>query len=169
MKYTINKILKSNINKFKNKEYIYEKINGTYISHTYEDFYNDVLKVASLLQKNHNSKDRIIIYAENSYNYMVTDAAIMGYTCISVTISKEWNSYDLENSIEIIKPKTIIYSNQKEEVINKLKKKYKKVNYINIETIIPTAAILKINSISIITIGSVTPVPLRTSSKPGNT
>lgn len=137
MKYTINNILKNNIKKFKDKEYIYEKIDQTYIPHTYREFYNDVLKVASKLQKEHKKDNRIIIYAENSYKYMVTDAAIMGYTCISVTISKEWSTYDLENSIELVKPKTIIYSKQKEKEIQKIKKNHQDINYIEIESIIP--------------------------------
>jgi len=137
MKYAINKILKTNNKKYGKYEYIYEKENGVFKAHTYSEFYNDVLKVASMLQKNHAPDDRILICAGNSYNYMVCDAAIMGYTCISVTVSKEWSAYDLENSINIIKPKTIIYSILKENVINEIKSKNKEITFIEIENVIP--------------------------------
>ena len=137
MKYTIKNILKTNNKKFGKNEYIYEKEDGVFKPHTYSEFYEDVLKVASVLQKNHQVDDRILMYAGNSYNYMVTDAAIMGYTCISVTVSKEWSSFDLENSINIIKPKSIVYSRVKEDVIKEIKTKHKDINYIEIESIIP--------------------------------
>ncbi len=138
MKYTINRILKTNSKKYGEKEYIFEKKDGVFKAHTYNEFYNDVLKVAAMLQKNHVPDDRILIYAGNSYNYMVCDAAIMGYTCISVTVSKEWSLYDLENSINIIKPKTIIYSILKEDVINIIKLKHKEISFIQIEDVIPS-------------------------------
>ena len=137
MKYTISNILKTNSKKFNNNDYIFEKEDGVFKSHSYNEFYNDVLKVASLLQKNHNTNDCIMMYAENSYKYMVVDAAIMGYTCISVTVSKEWSVYDLENSIGIINPKTIIYSSLKEDNIKEIKKKFKNIKYLKIENIIP--------------------------------
>lgn len=137
MKYTIKDILKTNNKKYGENEYIFEKEDGVFKPHTYNDFYNDVLKVASMLQKNHQVDDRILMYAGNSYNYMVCDAAIMGFTCISVTVSKEWSEYDLENTINIIKPKSIIYSVVKEDVIKEIRSRHKDINFIEIESIIP--------------------------------
>ena len=130
MKYTIKNIIKNNSKKFKDKDYIFEKKDGKYQPHSYNEFCQDVLKVAALLQKTHKKDDRIVICANNSYKYMVVDAAIMGYTCISVTVSKEWSCYDLANTIRIIEPKTIIYSRDKEKDINELKIQYPNINYI---------------------------------------
>lgn len=137
MKYNIKDILEENIEKYGDNEYIFEKIESEYRPNTYRKFYYDVLKVASLLQKRHKIDDKIIICAENSYNYMVADAAIMGYTCVSATLSKEWGEYDLSNAIEIIKPVTFIYSNSKKEIVNELMKKYTEIEYLEIENIIP--------------------------------
>ena len=138
MKYTIKNIIKNNSKKFKNQDYIFEKKDGKYQPHSYNEFCQDVLKVAALLQKTHKKDDRIVICANNSYKYMVVDAAIMGYTCISVTVSKEWSCYDLANTIRIIEPKTIIYSRDKEKDINELKIQYPNINYIIIENMIPS-------------------------------
>lgn len=137
MKYIIKDILEVNKKIYGRDDYIFEKIDGKYVAHTYKDFYDDVLKVASYLQPNHQKEEKIIIYADNSYNYMVIDAAIMGYTCISVTLSKEWNAYDLLNAIDLIKPKSLIYSKSKEDIVNELKSKYSDIEYINIENVIP--------------------------------
>ena len=150
MQYSIKDILEEKVKVYNECNYIFEKNEGKYVAHTYKNFYDDVMKVASFLQSEHNKEDKIIIYAENSYNYMVTDAAIMGFTCVSAPLSKEWNSYDISNAIDLIKPKTFIYSNSKKDVVKELKKKYPEISYINIENIIPNEkGVLDLNRVSV--------------------
>lgn len=138
MKYEIKEILKTGSEKF--GEYIFEKVDGKYIGHTYSEFYTDILKTAAALQKTHTKEDKIIIYASNSYNYMVLDAAIMGYTCISVTISKEWSSQDLMEAMKLVEPKMVVYSRDKKDEIERVKEKYSDTKYLPIEGIVPDVA-----------------------------
>ncbi len=138
MKYEIKEILKKGSQKY--GDFIFEKIDGKYCARTYSEFYEDILKLAAKLQKTHAKDDKILVYAENSYNYMVLDAAVMGYTCICATISKEWSAYDLEGALKILQPKTVVFSKSKSDNIEKVKSKYSDINFEPIEDIIPKEA-----------------------------
>ena len=134
--YNIKDLLELNSERFKDDNYIYEKNNGKYIPHTHKQFIKDVYNFAGYLQHLGLEGKKIAIYAENSYNYMVADLAIMGYIGICTTLSKEWKLYDLCNAISILKLDAFIYSSSKKDTILKLKEKYPNIVYIQIEDIL---------------------------------
>ena len=115
--YSIKQILESRREIFGNEDYIFEKVNGSFLGKTYGKFVDDVYGFASLLQKEGLVGKKIAIFAGNSYAYMVADAAIMGFVGVSVCISKEWSAESLIELAEQIELDAMIYgAGQKEKV-----------------------------------------------------
>ena len=135
MTYEIKTILDDNNRKYSSDAFIFEKHDNDWRSKSVGDFVQDVKNFAAFLQHENLTHKKIAIYAANSYNYLVCDAAIMGYVGISVTISKEWTEYDLDNSIQIINYDAIVYDQAHADVIEQLRDKYPDIKYIRIEDI----------------------------------
>lgn len=138
--YEIKKILNQNEKDFQNNPYIYEKINNQYQANTYDKFVKDVKNFAAYLQSENLTKKHIGIYAPNSYNYAVADIAIMGYVGTSVTLSKEWGYYDMDNMMTKFGLDALIYSRDKEDIITQLKDKNPNLICIKIEDILNLGA-----------------------------
>ena len=129
----IEEVLKNDYQKWKNNDYIFEKENGVYKSITFGKFIEKSVYLAEyLLSKNLKGK-RIMIFSENSINWMITDIAVMSYVGESVTISKEWKYDDVDYAINLLNIDCIIYSTSKKEIVNQIKNKYKDILYICIE------------------------------------
>lgn len=131
MKYTIDKLLKENVLKYKNSGYIYEKINGEYQEHTFKEFCEDVYRFADDIH-NKTTGTTVAIYSQNSYRYMVLDVAVMAYIGISVTLSKEWTFYDLDRIFADGNIDTLVYDEPRQQTAELIKQKYPKVSIINI-------------------------------------
>lgn len=120
-KYNITDILKTGLEKFGNDDYIIELTNNGEIHHTYSEFVHDVYRFAGFLQHHHFIGKKIGIYSENCYRYMVSDAAIMGFVGTSVTFSRDWTAFELIRSIRQIGLDALIYSEHRQDVIDRLK------------------------------------------------
>lgn len=129
----IDEVLKEDYQKWKNREYIFEKINGEYKGITFGDFIEKSIYLAEYLLSINLKNKRIMLFSENSINWMITDIAVMSYVGENVTVSKEWKLDDIEYAIELLKLDCVIYSKSKEKIINQLKDKYCDIIYICIE------------------------------------
>lgn len=79
-------------------------------------------------------KDKnIVIYSENSYEWMVLYLSILGYAGCCIPVDKEWTDYDMMNVLSVMDIAVIFYSVKKKPYIDKLKKSCPKVKYICIE------------------------------------
>lgn len=126
----LEEVLKEDYEKWNNKEYIFEKKDGKYNSITFGNFVEKSIYLAEyLLSKNLKGK-KIMIFSENSINWMITDIAVMTYVGESVTISKEWKYSDVDYALNLLNVDCIIYSKSKEEIINDIKSQYEKLLYI---------------------------------------
>ena len=142
--YSIKKILESRREIFGKEDYIFEKVNGSFLGKTYGEFVDDVYGFASLLQKEGLGGKKIAIFAGNSYAYMVADAAIMGFVGVSVCISKEWSTESLIELAEQIELDAMIYGGGQKEKVDALRLHFKDIKYIPIETVVghaPTDAL----------------------------
>jgi hypothetical protein len=129
----IDAVLKEGIKKFNKHSYIFEKREGNYVSHTYNEFYEDVLRFSSFFCERGLKNKKIALYASNSYSYMVTDIAVMAYTGILLALAEHWNVEDLENIIRDIGFDALVYEKSKEVIVNKLREKYKNIDFISLE------------------------------------
>lgn len=124
MNRTIQGILKEDYYKWKNREYIFTRVDGTFKAKTFGQTIYDVLALAEVLLSMGLRNKNIALYGENSYEWMVSDLAIMGYVGTNVAIDKEWKEYSVEYAIKRTDIKCLIYSESKKDIINNLKTKY---------------------------------------------
>ena len=126
----IEEILKNDYEKWKNREYIFEKKNEKYESITFGNFIENVVYLADyLIDKNLKNK-KIVIFSENSINWMISDIAIMSYVGESVTVSKEWKYDELREALNFLDIDCIIYSDTKKDIIEKIKLEFSDMMYI---------------------------------------
>ncbi len=128
--YNIHSLLTEGILKFGEHEYIFEREGDRFVGKSYRQFVDDVRRLVCALLRYNLSGKTIILFGENSYNYMVADIAVMGYVGISATISKEWKSDDLIKAAEHLSAEAVIYSSQKADVIEELQKSLPQLTYI---------------------------------------
>lgn len=130
MSYSVHNIMAANYDKFGNDPYIFERSADGFVPHSYKQFVDNVHSFAAYLQGIGLCGSNIGIYSENSYGYMVADAAIMGYVGVSVCMSKDWQFFDVNNAVENIKLKALIYSEKMTAVVDRIKEKYPNIIYI---------------------------------------
>ena len=141
--YTIQSLLKNKISEFGDKLYIFEKVDEKYQGKTYGQFVKDVYSFANYLQQQNLVGKKIALYAKNSYAYMVSDIAVMGFVGISVCISKDWSARDLNNVIEQLDLDAILYGKEQAEHIDKLRDLFPQILYIPVETAIDCSATIE--------------------------
>ena len=88
-------ILFENHERWKEHEYIFEKEKGVFRSHSYGEFYEDVLNTASYLKEQGLVGKRIAIFGANSYAFMVADVAVMAFIGCSVMFAEQWTRKEL--------------------------------------------------------------------------
>lgn len=130
---TVDKLLKNNHNKWKNKNYVWSKVGGVYKPKTYGELVENSWAVASALLDDGQKGQRVMIFGPNSFEWMAIDLAVMGYIGTSVGASKDWLEYDLKNAIESAEPSIVFYSDDKQSVISKAKKQFSGVRFLSIE------------------------------------
>ncbi len=130
MKYTVHGVIEKYYDKYGDDGYIYERCGNEFVRHSYKQFIDDVRSFAGYLQSLDLFNSRIGIYGENSYTYLVADTAVVGYVGVSVCMSKDWGIYDVNNAVDFIGIKALIYSEKKADVVNEIKAKYANVIYI---------------------------------------
>ncbi len=135
-KYIVNELLETLESRFGDEGYIFERSGDGFLGHTYKDFARDVRGFAGYLQGNGLLGKRIGICAKNSYEYMVSDIAVMSYVGTMVCFSKEWQYSDLERGCEFTGISALIYSADKADSIEKLKQQHGDIIYIPIEDIL---------------------------------
>lgn len=118
-----NKLLKNNYEKWKNKEYIFEKKNeeSQFESKTFGEFIEDTYSLANYLLNNNLKNKKIIIFGDNSYNLMISDLAVTAFVGTSVVIAKDLKENRIIKIIESIDAKAIIYDDKKQDVVEKIK------------------------------------------------
>ena len=135
MEYNIQSLVKFNAERFGNDPYIYEKEGERFVSHSHKEFFGDVCRLAAYLQSQGLTHKKIAIYARNSYEYMVADAAIMGFVGVCVTLSKAWGAYDVGNALGFLQVDALLYSSDKDDIVSVLKEQHPNILFIPIEKV----------------------------------
>ena len=126
----INDIIREDYIKWYNRDYIFEKYNGIYKGITFGSFIEKTVYLSEYLIEKKLKNKKVMIYAENSINWMIADLAITAYVGESVLISKEWKYDDIDYAIDLLNVNCVIFSNSKKEIINEIKNKYCNVIYV---------------------------------------
>lgn len=132
---SISEYLEEDYKKWGNNPYISFYKDGTYLSKSFCTVIDDVRNMAKeLLRQGYQGKN-IMIYSENSYEWMVLYLGIMGYVGTCIPVDKEWTEYDMSHALSAIDTAVVFYSKGKKERIRKLQEVYPKVVYLCIEEV----------------------------------
>lgn len=129
----LEKILRSDYEKWKDNEYLHEMVDGRYQAVTFGEFIEKVNYLATyLINKGYKGKN-IGIYSPNSINWMIADVAVMNYIGIAVGLSKDWVGDNLNYAIGKCDIECLLYGKVNEEHVNEVKGNYPDVEFICIE------------------------------------
>ena len=130
---SISAYLEEDYKKWGENPYIHTLENGAFRAHSFKETIEDIWSLARELKARGYEASSMMLYGENSYEWMVLYLSIMGYVGQCVPIDKEWTAFDIENTLAVIPTKVIFYSETKEANISLLKEKYKDISYICIQ------------------------------------
>lgn len=108
----INSILKTDYEKWKNKEYVFEKKDGKFQGRTFGKLIEDVFSLAHTLLDKGLGGAAVGIIGKNSYPFMVADLAVTAYTGVSVMLSKEMNAETVAALLKSTRAKALIYDEE---------------------------------------------------------
>lgn len=112
--------------------YISTKRNGCFVSRTFSQVMDDVQNLARALLAERISGN-VMLYSQNSYEWAVTDLAIMGYVGVCVPIDREWTAYDICNTLSVIAVEAIFYEKERQQIIRDVQERFPDIRYFCIE------------------------------------
>lgn len=136
----LEKILRSNCEKWENKEHVFEKINGEYKGITYSNFIKQTRDLAGYLISKGLKQKNIMIYGNNSSKYMIADLAVLHYVGVSVCVSKEWNETELKQAIKLLDISCVIYGEDKKDIIMEVAQECSSPIYISLDEALDESA-----------------------------
>ena len=132
-------LFEKNAKELGNMEYIKEKINGEWKSKSFSQLEHDVKSFAKYLLANGFKGKNVVLYANNSYKWIVTDLAVMAYVGVSVPLDKEYNENEIANILNNSDISLVIYSHEQTERVNAIAGRFPKIEFINIDDIFKKA------------------------------
>ncbi len=122
-------LLAEDYQKWREREFVFQKREGIYYPITFGDFIEQAVYLAETLIKDGLLGKKIIVYGENSIEWMIADIAIMSYVGISIGLSKEYRCEDIENIVEKLEADAIIFSSRKKKVIEPIRERFPDLKY----------------------------------------
>ena len=132
----MNEIIKNAYEKWKDKDYIFEKKENEFKAITYGEFIKKVNVLAQELLNKGLKNKKIIVFGPNSTYYMIADLAILAYVGITVNVNCQTGKDELIQIIKLLGIDAIIYDERQEKLFIEIKKEVKEIEYIGMQTII---------------------------------
>ena len=107
---SFDELIRTGYDEFKDLIGIYEKIDGEYVGRTFGEFYSDVRDLSEKLLDMGLKNKNIMLYGNNSYNWMVAYLAVIAYVGVIIPIDKEWKANDIKNVFSDTQVEFIFYS-----------------------------------------------------------
>lgn len=127
--------LLKNYGKWEDREYVYEKKNGCFQAVSYGEFLDNVRGFAGHLLTLGLFGKNIMVYGENSVNYMVADLAILQYVGVSVCVSKEWKAKEVLRAISLLDVSCVIYGSEKQEIMKEVEEVFPELLLIPMDSV----------------------------------
>ncbi len=122
--------------KWKDRPYISVKENGRFAARTFGEVISDAEELARGLISE-GVRGNVMLYSPNSYYWTAADLAVLGYVGTLVPIDSEWTAFDIERALSVIEVGTILYSAQKQSVIDEFCETHSELRFICIESEFP--------------------------------
>ncbi len=133
---SISRYLEEDKEKWANLPYLSVKKQDSYVTHTFSEVVTDVQALARALLREGVSGN-IMIYAGNSYEWMIADLAILAYVGVCIPVDREWTAFDLCHILSVLTVNTILYEKDKKDVILTVQKTYPQIRFLCIEDCFP--------------------------------
>lgn len=130
---SISEYLEDDYQKWGRNPYIHVWKDGRFAARSFEKTIGDIWNMGKELKFRGLAGKNIMIYSENSYEWMVLYLCITGYVGKCVPVDKEWTAFDIENTLSVISVSAIFYSKQKLDCIRHLQEAYPDIMYICIQ------------------------------------
>ncbi len=130
---SISEYLDEDYQKWGENPYIHVWQDSSYQASSFKKTIDDIKNIAKSLKSRGLSGKNIIIYSENSYEWMVLYLSVMGYVGTCIPIDKEWTGFDIKNTLSVIPADAVFYSRKKLEGVQYLRELYPEMMYICIE------------------------------------
>lgn len=132
----VQELLKNAYKNYKENEYITYKKDKEKVSKTFGKTICDILALSESLIKEELLDKNFLIVGKNSYEWLVSWTAIIGYVGVVIPIDNAWTPSNIKNILNKIDISCIMYS--KDYVgISKIKEEHKNIKYICLEDDIP--------------------------------
>lgn len=119
--------------KWADRPYIYTKEQNVWHPRTFGEVIEDVRNLArGLLLQGYQHKN-LMIYSENSYEWIILYLGIMGYVGTCVPVDKEWTPYDFHNTLSALDTAAVFYSRSKTACMEQTAEEYPQISWICIE------------------------------------
>lgn len=129
----LEKLLRDDYANWRDREYLYEMVDGEYKNITFGTFVEKVNYLGTYFVANGYKGKNIAIYSPNSINWMIADVAIMNYVGLSVGLSKDWKNDNLRYAITKCDVSVMLYGKVLEEQIDSVRDEFPDVKFICIE------------------------------------
>lgn len=116
-------ILRENSVRWRDRDYLYEKMDGVYRAVTYGQFLDNVRNLAAWLLEQGLEGKVILLYGANSIRLMAADLAALHYVGVSVCVPKDWGAADVAEAAERLEAACILYDPRKREVMDEVREK----------------------------------------------
>ncbi len=132
---TISDLLAKASEAYSDRPFIFtrKKENDRFVRHSFKTLAKDAQAAAEAFIELGLEHKKVMIYADNSYEWVVSDLAITAYTGVSVPVDSDWMALDVCEILDKLKVSAVIYCKKTENVINEIKSKYSNLKYICIE------------------------------------
>lgn len=127
----LRELMQSNYENRRDTDYVYTKTDDKYIPVTFGTLIENSVYLARALTELGLYGKKIIVYGENSVEWMTADLAIMAFVGINIGIDKEWKYADVRNTVDFLGASAVIYSDSKSEEVSKLFEDFPDVRFIS--------------------------------------
>lgn len=132
----VQELLKSAYENYKEDQYITYKKENDIKQKTFGETIFDVLSLSECLIKDNLLDKNILIIGKNSYEWLISWTAVIGYVGVAIPVDNTWTSSNLKNILNKLDISCILYSSDYIG-ISEIKQEYKNVKYICLEDDIP--------------------------------
>ena len=134
---SIDQMIKSQYSTTPERPHLTYKLDGVWQTKTYKESITDVFALAETLTQKGYSNKHFLIYAENSYEWIISDLAIIGYVGVSVAVDSFWQYDDVKNAINFTDVSVVLYSEKNIDVIKKLQADFSNVDFLSLSIDVP--------------------------------
>ncbi len=127
--HNLREMLEHSAFKYSSRPLFHQKENGKYKTHTYAEFYHDVLSLGAAFLRRGLEDKRVIVIGENSYAWCMTYMSVVCGLGVIIPVDKEIPAEELANIAKISGASAIVFSEKQREKAMNAGKKLQKYSF----------------------------------------